>query len=254
MEEPLTNRRDADIDKRGAVKRRRVHTKPSMLATRPKLGNGNLQELNDEAKATRPPLCFCLALDRSGPSQPAADGASSQFPSPSFVSGTPSREAQRQRNSKQKLQASYVQTKMTLNFETMPNLLQNHAAATLRVLVPSGHRAIPFLLDLFAGELQAGDVLVNYKQVQLLLAFGLVPGSLTDSNLKASKIFKGRVEEGWLDAFLDHVAGIMASFPSADKDRDKWLRTLLFRHLQYVQHPARHRIACGDHAQRVGLD
>ena len=143
---------------------------------------------------------------------------------------------------------------MTLNFETMPNLLQNHAAATLRVLVPSGHRAIPFLLDLFAGELQAGDVLVNYKQVQLLLAFGLVPGSLTDSNLKASKIFKGRVEEGWLDAFLDHVAGIMASFPSADKDRDKWLRTLLFRHLQYVQHPARHRIACGDHAQRVGLD
>ena len=44
MEEPLTNRRDADIDKRGAVKRRRVHTKPSMLATRPKLGNGNLQE------------------------------------------------------------------------------------------------------------------------------------------------------------------------------------------------------------------
>ena len=26
MEEPLTNRRDADIDKRGAVKRRRVHT------------------------------------------------------------------------------------------------------------------------------------------------------------------------------------------------------------------------------------
>ena len=86
MEEPLTNRRDADIDKRGAVKRRRVHTKPSMLATRPKLGNGNLQELNDEAKATRPPLCFCLALDRSGPSQPAADGASAQFPSPSFVS------------------------------------------------------------------------------------------------------------------------------------------------------------------------
>ena len=79
MEEPLTNRRDADIDKRGAVKRRRVHTKPSMLATRPKLGNGNLQELNDEAKATRPPLCFCLALDRSRPSQPAADGASSQF-------------------------------------------------------------------------------------------------------------------------------------------------------------------------------
>ena len=86
MEEPLTNRRDADFDKRGAVKRRRVHTKPSMLATRPKLGNGNLQELNDEAKATRPPLCFCLALDRSGPSQPAADGASAQFPSPSFVS------------------------------------------------------------------------------------------------------------------------------------------------------------------------
>ena len=81
-----TDRQGVDIDKRGAVKRRRVHTKPSMLATRPKLGNGNLQELNDEAKATRPPLCFCLALDRSGPSQPAADGASAQFPSPSFVS------------------------------------------------------------------------------------------------------------------------------------------------------------------------
>ena len=53
---------------------------------------------------------------------------------------------------------------------------------------------------------------MHYKQIQLLLAFGLVSDSLaSDPNLKGAKIFRGRVEEGWLDAFLDHIAGVKAS-------------------------------------------
>ena len=32
----------------------------------------------------------------------------------------------------------------------------------------AGHRAVPFILDLFEGTLQAGEVLVDYRQIQLI--------------------------------------------------------------------------------------
>ena len=42
------------------------------------------------------------------------------------------------------------------------------ARACLRLALPAGHRAVPFIMDLFEGTLQAGEVLVDYRQIQLI--------------------------------------------------------------------------------------
>ena len=44
----------------------------------------------------------------------------------------------------------------------------NHAGSRLRLALPAGHRAVPFIMDLFEGTLQAGEVLVDYRQIQLI--------------------------------------------------------------------------------------
>ena len=80
MEEPLTNRRDADIDKRGAVKRRRVHTKPSMLATRPKLGNEISKNSTTKRKRRGLPSAFAWLWIAPGPvNQQQTEQALSSF-------------------------------------------------------------------------------------------------------------------------------------------------------------------------------
>ena len=52
---------------------------------------------------------------------------------------------------------------MSLRFEISPGLLQDHVGAKLRLAFPPNHCAVPFLVDLFEGTLQGGEILVDYS-------------------------------------------------------------------------------------------
>ena len=83
MEEPLTNRRDADIDKRGAVKRRRVHIKPICPQ---RVQNGETSETSKNHTTKRKRLDSPLRLPGSGSLQTQTSSSRRSTSSVSFAS------------------------------------------------------------------------------------------------------------------------------------------------------------------------
>ena len=82
-EEPLTDRRDADFDKRGAVKRRRVHTKPICPQ---RVQNGETSEISKNHTTKRKRLDSPLRLPGSGSLQTQTSSSRRSTSSVSFAS------------------------------------------------------------------------------------------------------------------------------------------------------------------------